>query len=146
MYTHIHIHIYCSICIYIYALYSINLLASFASLGFFLLDFSFALYSTRVVVVLAAALRSSRLLAHLFCYTHTRIHAHTNVAATPTVPVICLSFRHIQVLQVCVCVSVCYVSFACKFFSIFYGFVKPKYEQKEKRIKSWGVCSGYIAL
>lgn len=90
---------------HIYALYSINLLASFASLGFSV-DFSFALYSIRVVVVLAAALRSSRLLAHLFCYTHsgthTRIHAHTDVAATPTVPVICLSLRHIQVLQVCV--------------------------------------------
>lgn len=86
---------------HIYALYSINFLASFASLGFSV-DFSFALYSLRVVVVLAAALRSSRLLAHLFCYTHTRIHAHTDVAATPTVPVICLSLRHIQVLQVCV--------------------------------------------
>lgn len=88
---------------HIYALYSINLLASFGSLGFSV-DFSFALYSMRVVVVLAAALRSSRLLAHLFCFTHTRIHAHTDVAATPTVPVICLSLRHIQVLQVCMCV------------------------------------------
>lgn len=102
---------------HIYALYSINLLGSFVSLGFFPLDFSFALYSTRVVVVLAAALRSSRLLAHLFCYTHTRthtrIHAHTNVAATPTVPVICLSLRHIQVLQVCVCVVCVYDMCVC---------------------------------
>lgn len=60
---------------HIYALYSINLLASFASLGFSVY-FSFALYSIRVVVVLAAALRSSRLLAHLFCYTHTLAYTH----------------------------------------------------------------------
>lgn len=117
-----------------------------------LIFLSFALYSLRVVVVLAAALRSSRLLAHLFCYTHTRIHAHTDVAATPTVPVICLSLRHIQVLQVCVyvwCVCVrCMCVFAmclllANFFQYFMVSLSRNMSKKKKELRYGGVLRIY---
>lgn len=138
---------------HIYALYSINLLASFASLGFSV-DFSFfcSLFYPSCCCSCCCAAFITSIGPSILLHTHTRIHAHTDVAATPTVPVICLSLRHIQVLQVCVyvwCVCVrCMCVFAmcillANFFQYFMVSLSRNMSKKKKELRYGGVLRIY---
>lgn len=74
------------------------------------------------------------------------------MAATPTVPVICLSLRHIQVLQVCVCVvcvyDVCVCVFAmclllANFFQYFMVSLSRNMSKKKRQLSHGGVLRIY---
>lgn len=114
-----------------------------------LIFLSFALYSIRVVFVLAAALRSSRLLAHLFCYTHTLAYTHIPTWLRRPLSLwfafLCAIFKcckfvcmyDVCVNDVCVCFAMCLL--LANFFQYFMVSLSRNMSKKKRELRYGGV-------